>query len=617
VGGFFTPSELKAFPMARAPLLQLSGITLTFGGDPVFDNLDLVVHPGDRVALVGRNGSGKSTLMKVMAGLVQADAGTRVVPPGVTVGYMEQDPDLSAFETLGDYAAANLPEGEEYKVAMVAEGLKFNPETLVASASGGERRRAALARLMAEAPELMLLDEPTNHLDIQAIQWLEEELKSTRTAFVLISHDRAFLKALTRATLWIDRGQVRRRESGFDGFEEWRETVWAEEDDQRHKLDRKIKAEARWAVEGISARRKRNQGRVRALADLRAERAGQIRRQGTAALALESGTTSGKRVVEAKGIFKAFGDTKIVENLDLRVLRGDRIAFVGPNGIGKTTLLKMLTGEIAPDSGSITLGTNLDIAVFDQTRAQLDPNASLWDNLTNDPTMAVSGSSDQVMVRGIPKHVVGYLKDFLFNEAQARAPVRSLSGGEKARLLLARIMAKPSNLLILDEPTNDLDVETLDLLQDILGDYDGTVLLVSHDRDFIDRVATSTVALEGQGRVGVFPGGWTDYMNQRDTEWAPEETFRPKTPSTPSAKAEAKRVDTLSFTERKRLENLPDLITKLETEISKLGELLEADDLFTKEPVKFRKASEMMAERQAQLAALEAEWMALEEKSAL
>ena len=538
--------------MARAPLLQLSGISLTFGGDPIFDGLDLVVHPGDRVALVGRNGSGKSTLMKVMAGLVEPDAGVRVVPPGVTVGYMEQDPDLSAYKTLGDYAAATLPEGEEYRVAMVAEGLKFNPETPVTSASGGERRRAALARLMAEAPELMLLDEPTNHLDIQAIQWLEDELKSTRTAFVLISHDRAFLKALTRATLWIDRGQVRRRESGFDGFEEWRETIWAEEDDQRHKLDRKIKAEARWAVEGISARRKRNQGRVRALADLRAERASQIRRQGTAAMALESGTTSGKRVVEATGISKAFGDTVIVRNLDLRVLRGDRIAFVGPNGIGKTTLLKMLTGEIAPDSGAIKLGTNLDIAVFDQTRAQLDPNASLWDNLTNDPGMAVSGSSDQVMVRGMPKHVVGYLKDFLFNEAQARAPVRSLSGGEKARLLLARIMAKPSNLLILDEPTNDLDVETLDLLQDILGDYDGTVLLVSHDRDFIDRVATATVALEGQGRVGVFPGGWTDYMTQRDTEWAPEATFKTRTTGAAPVKAEAKKTDGLTFTERKK-----------------------------------------------------------------
>tara|TARA_R110002096_G_scaffold147748_2_gene308130 strand:- start:3445 stop:5256 length:1812 start_codon:yes stop_codon:yes gene_type:complete len=601
--------------MARAPLLQLSGISLTFGGDPIFDGLDLVVHPGDRVALVGRNGSGKSTLMKVMAGLVEPDAGVRVVPPGVTVGYMEQDPDLSAYKTLGDYAAATLPEGEEYRVAMVAEGLKFNPETPVTSASGGERRRAALARLMAEAPELMLLDEPTNHLDIQAIQWLEDELKSTRTAFVLISHDRAFLKALTRATLWIDRGQVRRRESGFDGFEEWRETIWAEEDDQRHKLDRKIKAEARWAVEGISARRKRNQGRVRALADLRAERASQIRRQGTAAMALESGTTSGKRVVEATGISKAFGDTVIVRNLDLRVLRGDRIAFVGPNGIGKTTLLKMLTGEIAPDSGAIKLGTNLDIAVFDQTRAQLDPNASLWDNLTNDPGMAVSGSSDQVMVRGMPKHVVGYLKDFLFNEAQARAPVRSLSGGEKARLLLARIMAKPSNLLILDEPTNDLDVETLDLLQDILGDYDGTVLLVSHDRDFIDRVATATVALEGQGRVGVFPGGWTDYMTQRDTEWAPEATFKTRTTGAAPVKAEAKKTDGLTFTERKKLETLPGMISKLEAEIAKLAELLDAPDLFTREPVKFRKASELMAERQKTMARAEEDWLILAEKA--
>ncbi|MFN4131415.1 MAG: ABC-F family ATP-binding cassette domain-containing protein, partial [Paracoccaceae bacterium] len=479
--------------MARAPLLQLSDISLTFGGDPVFDDLSLVVQPGDRVALVGRNGSGKSTLMKVMAGLVEVDRGTRVVSPGVSVGYMEQDPDLSGFETLGDFAASRLDEGEEYRVAMVAEGLKFNPETPVATASGGERRRAALAKLLAEAPELMLLDEPTNHLDIQAIEWLEAELTSTRTAFVLISHDRAFLRALTKATLWIDRGEVRRRESGFDGFEEWRETVWAEEDDARHKLDRKIKAEAKWAVEGISARRKRNQGRVRALAALREERGSQIRRQGTAALEMESGTTSGKRVIEARGIGKWFGDKTILEGFDLRVLRGDRVAFVGPNGVGKTTLLKMLTGEIAPDEGSVTLGTNLEIAVFDQTRAQLDANATLWENLTGDPLMAVSGASDQVMVRGNPKHVVAYLKDFLFDERQVRAPVRSLSGGEKARLLLAKLMARPSNLLILDEPTNDLDVETLDLLQDVLGEYDGTVLLVSHDRDFIDRIATATV----------------------------------------------------------------------------------------------------------------------------
>ncbi len=604
--------------MARAPLLQLSSISLTFGGNPVFDGLDLVVQPGDRVALVGRNGSGKSTLMKVMAGLVEPDQGTRVIPPGVTVGYMEQDPDLSGFATLGEFAASGLSEGEAYRVEMVAEGLKFRPDTPVATASGGERRRAALAKLLAEAPELMLLDEPTNHLDIQAIEWLEAELSSTRAAFVLISHDRAFLKALTRATLWIDRGEIRRRESGFDGFEDWRETVWAEEDEARHKLERKIKAEAKWAVEGISARRKRNQGRVRALAVLREERSSMIRRQGTAAMELESGQVSGKRVIEAKGLEKTFGDKTIVTGFDLRVLRGDRVAFVGPNGVGKTTVLKMLVGQMAPDAGTVTLGTNLEIAVFDQTRAQLDPNATLWDNLTGDPLMRVSGAADQVMVRGVPRHVVAYLKDFLFDERQARAPVKSLSGGEKARLLLAKLMAKPSNLLILDEPTNDLDIETLDLLQDILGDYDGTVLLVSHDRDFIDRVATATVAMDGTGRAVVYPGGWSDYAAQRPVR--PEEGSRAMKaeaakPVAQAAGKPAAKAEGLSFPERKRLEALPGIIARLEAEIGKLGELLADPELFTREPVKFRKATEAMSERQVALAAAEEEWLSLEERA--
>jgi ATP-binding cassette subfamily F protein uup len=575
-----------------------------------------VIQPGDRVALVGRNGSGKSTLMKVMAGLVEPDRGDRVVPAGVSVGYMEQDPDLSGFATLGDYAASALDEGEHYKVEMAAEGLKFRPETPVSSASGGEKRRAALAKLMAEAPELMLLDEPTNHLDIEAIEWLEAQLRDTRAAFVLISHDRAFLRALSKATLWIDRGQVRRRDAGFEGFEEWRETVWAEEDDARHKLDRKIKAEAKWAVEGISARRKRNQGRVRALAALRDERSSQIRRQGTAAMELEAGTQSGKRVIEAKGLFKSFGGLNIVQDFNLRVLRGDRVAFVGPNGVGKTTLLKMLTGEIQPDQGTVLLGTNLDIAVFDQTRAQLDPDASLWDNLTGDPSMRVSGQADQVMVRGVPRHVVGYLKDFLFDERQVRAPVRSLSGGEKARLLLARIMARESNLLILDEPTNDLDVETLDLLQDILGDYPGTVLLVSHDRDFIDRVATTTVALEGQGRATAYPGGWSDYAAQRGVA-AAERDARPNTPTVSTPKPEARRsTDPLTFTERKRLEDLPSQIGRLEAEIAKLTAFLSEDGIFLREPVKVGRATQLMAERQAALAQAEADWMALEEKAA-
>ncbi|WP_439155272.1 ABC-F family ATP-binding cassette domain-containing protein [Yoonia sp.] len=602
--------------MARAPLLQLSDIALTYGGDPVFADLSLVIQPGDRVALVGRNGSGKSTLMKVMAGLVLPDDGTRVASPGVQVGYMEQDPTMDGFATLGDYAASGLDPDEAYKVDMVAEGLKFDPAGAVATASGGERRRAALAKLMAEAPELMLLDEPTNHLDIEAIAWLENELKTTRAAFVLISHDRAFLRALTRATLWIDRGTVRRAEQGFDGFEEWRDKIWEEEDQQRHKLNRKIKAEARWAVEGISARRTRNQGRLRALADLRAEKAGQIRRQGTAAMAFEGGSSSGKKVMEATGLSKTFDGKQIIRDFDLTVQRGDRVAFVGPNGVGKTTLIKMLLGQVAPDAGTVTLGTKLDIAIFDQTRAALNPDMSLWENLANDPELGVSGKSDQVMVRGQPKHVVGYLKEFLFDEAQARAPVRSLSGGEKARLLLARLMARESNLLVLDEPTNDLDIETLDLLQDILGDYDGTVLLVSHDRDFLDRVATTTIAMEGQGQAVVYAGGWTDYREQRGGDFT-----EAKEASKPLAKkqkpADKKTSGGLSFTERHRLDELPGVIDTLTAEITKLEGLLADPDLFTQEPVKFQKATDALVARQNALSDAEDEWLALEEKAAV
>ncbi|WP_420010542.1 ABC-F family ATP-binding cassette domain-containing protein [Tateyamaria sp.] len=600
--------------MARVPLLQLSDISLTFGGDPVFDGLSLVVQPGDRVALVGRNGSGKSTLMKVMAGNVEVDRGDIVAGPGVSVGYMEQDPDLSGFATLGDFAVHGLDPSEMYKVERAGEGLKFDPARPVEPASGGERRRAALARLMAEAPDLMLLDEPTNHLDIEAIGWLEEELKTTRAGFILISHDRAFLRELTRATLWIDRGMVRRMEKGFDAFEAWRDTTWAEEDSQRHKLNRKIKAEARWAVEGISARRKRNQGRVRALQDLRAERASQIKRQGTAAMALDAGPKSGRKVLEAVDISKTYGEKVMLEPFSLKVQRGDRIAFVGPNGVGKTTLLNMLIGKTTPDAGTVTHGTNLELAVFDQARAQLDPDQSLWDSLTGDPDMRVSGKADQVMVRGNPKHVVGYLKEFLFDEAQARAPVRSLSGGEKARLLLAKIMARQSNLLVLDEPTNDLDVETLDLMQDLIGQYDGTVLLVSHDRDFLDRVAVTTIAMEGDGKATVYAGGWSDYRSQkRVTETievkAKTGTSGSKVKSKPTEKA------ALSFTEKHRLEALPAEMARLEAEIAKLEELLSDPDLFTAQPVKFQKATDALVARHEKLQAAEEEWLELAEKA--
>ena len=485
--------------MAAPPILTLSDITLGFGGRPLFAGLGLAIGPGERICVVGRNGSGKSTMMKIAAGLVEPDTGERFVQPGKSVAYLPQDPDLSGFGTLGDYAAADLGPEERWKAESAMEGLKVVAGADPATASGGERRRAALARLIAAEADLMLLDEPTNHLDIEVIEWLEAELSNTRSAFALISHDRAFLTKLTRETLWIDRGVVHRASHGFDGFEQWRDKLWEEEDQQRHKLDRLIKQEAHWAVYGISARRTRNQGRLRNLASLREQRANQIRRQGTAALEVESGPKSGKRVIEARGISKAFGDKQVLREFSLRIGRGERIALVGPNGAGKTTLLNLLIGRMEPDTGAVQLGTNLEIALFDQTRAQLDPETSLWEMLTHDKELGVAGKNDQVMVRGRPKHVVAYLKDFLFDERQARGPVKALSGGEKARLLLARLLAKPSNLLVLDEPTNDLDVETLDLLQELISDFDGTVLLVSHDRDFLDRIATTTIAMEGDG----------------------------------------------------------------------------------------------------------------------
>ncbi len=601
--------------MAEPPILTLADVSLTFGGDPLFAGVALAVHPSERIALVGRNGSGKSTLMKIMAGLVLPDSGTRFVRPGLSVGYMAQDPDFAGYPTLGAYVAEGLDPAEHYRAEMAMEGVKLDGALDPARASGGERRRAALARILAAAPDLMLLDEPTNHLDIAAVQWLEDHLAATRTAYVVISHDRAFLRRLTDRTLWVDRGVVRRLDQGFSAFEEWRDKTFEEENQARHKLDRLIKAEGRWAVEGISARRKRNQGRVRRLAEMRAERRAQIARQGTARMEFDSASRSGKLVVEATGISKSFGGRPIVRDFSLRIQRGERIALVGPNGVGKTTLLKLLTGELAPDTGTVRLGTNLVPAVFDQNRAALDPAASLWDTLTGDAEIGVSGRGDQVMVRGKPRHVVGYLKDFLFAEAQARGPVSALSGGEKARLLLARLMAKDSNLLILDEPTNDLDVETLDLLQELIADYEGTVILVSHDRDFLDRVATTTVAMEGDGRATVYAGGWTDHVAQRGA--GPEDAPAAKPKAAGPAPRPETRPDTrparLSFKQAHRLETLPAEIDRLTAEIAKLEGLLADPDLFTREPAKFHKATEALVQRQTALAAAEEEWLTLEE----
>ena len=611
--------------MARAPLLQLSDVALGLGADRLFDGLDLTLQTGERIALVGRNGSGKSTLLKVMAGLVEPDAGNRTVPAGVRVAYMEQEPDFSGFATLGDFALAERAPSEAWRVEAAAEGLGMALGAEPARASGGERRRAALARLLAEEADLMLLDEPTNHLDIAAIAWLEDRLAATRDAFVLISHDRAFLTRLTRATLWLDRGQVRRQDAGFAEFEAWRDKVWADEDEAAHKLTRKIKAEARWAVEGISARRKRNQGRLRRLADLRAERAAQIKRQGAAAMEFAAAKASGKLVVEAKDIEKSYGGRHVVRPFSIRLGRGERLALVGPNGAGKTTLLKMLIGALPPDGGTIRLGTNLDIALFDQTRAALDPDATLWESLTGDPAMRLPGRADQVMVRGQPRHVVSYLNDFLFSDEQARAPVRALSGGERARLLLAQLMAQPANLLVLDEPTNDLDIETLDLLQELVTDFDGTVILVSHDRDFIDRTATTTVMLDGGGRATIYAGGWSDAQAQRrEAEGAGAES-----PSASDAKPAAAKHATvkrmggpagsraktgggaLSFTEKHRLSELPARIDRLAAEIGKLEEVLADPDLYTKQPAKFAKATEALAARQSALAEAEEDWLEL------
>ena len=597
--------------MAAPPILTLSGVTLGFGGRPLFSGVDLAVGAGERVCLVGRNGAGKSTLLKIAAGLVEPDSGTRFVQPGAKVSYLPQEPDLSGFATLGAFAAAGLDPSETWRAEAAMQGLEVRPDALVDGASGGERRRAALARLIAGEPDLMLLDEPTNHLDIAAIGWLETFLAETRAGYVLISHDRALLKALTRTTLWVDRGIVRRLDRGFEAFEAWRDKVFDDEEAERHKLDRLIKAEAKWAVEGISARRTRNQGRVRRLEGLRAERRAQIARTGTAAMALDAAPASGKLVIEAKGISKRFGDRVILQPFSTRIMRGDRVALVGPNGAGKTTLLRILTGQLAPDSGTVRLGANLVPAYFDQNREALDPEASLWETLTGAADLGVSGRDDQVMVRGQPRHVVAYLKDFLFDERQARGPVKALSGGERARLLLAKLMARESNLLVLDEPTNDLDVETLDLLQELLADFDGTVLLVSHDRDFLDRVATSVIALE-DGKAVEYAGGWSDHLAQKALSVPPPEApaaAKPAAAPKPAAKPAPQK---FGYAQSRRLELLPAEMEKLEREIAKLSDFLADPALFSRDPAAFAKATDALAQRQAALSAAEEEWLDLE-----
>ena len=485
--------------MVSGPQISLKNISLSFGEKQIFEGLNLLVQPRDRIALVGRNGSGKSTLLKVLQGLVIQDEGERILSKGLSVGYMEQDPNLSEFVTLKDYVCSDVLVSDYHEGEKVAQNLGVDLDMPVNVSSGGERRRAALTKLIAKNHDVMLLDEPTNHLDVEAIEWLEAELKGLSKSFIVISHDRKFLSNLTNDTIWVDRGQARRCSIGFGGFEAWRDKIWHEEDEKIHKLNRKIRSESRWAVEGISARRKRNQGRLKNLEKLRAERQSYISRTGLAKMKLESRTKSGQLVLKADKVSKSFGEKCIIRNFSIQIRKGDRIGIVGPNGIGKSTLLKILLGEVIPDLGTAKLGSNLIVAKFDQMREQLNLENSLWQNLTDDPTMKASGKAGQIMVRGKSKHVAGYLKEFLFSESQLRSPVKSLSGGEKARLLLAKLMARESNLLILDEPTNDLDLETLDLLQEVIAEYEGTVLLISHDRDFLNRTVDTSIILTGEG----------------------------------------------------------------------------------------------------------------------
>ena len=603
--------------MVTAPQISLRNISLSFGGEPVFDNLNLLIHSHDRIALVGRNGSGKSTLLKVLQGFVIQDEGERMLSKGLSIGYLEQDPNLSKFTTLHDYVYSGVSESNFHLIEMTRKSLKIDLGIYISDSSGGERRRAALTKLIAGDHDLMLLDEPTNHLDVEAIEWLESELKSSSKSFVIISHDRMFLSNLTNDTVWVDRGKARRCSVGFGGFEEWRDKVWQEEDDKIHKLNRKILSESRWAVEGISARRKRNQGRLKNLQKLRDQKNSYIPRVGKANMILASEKKSGQLVIDAKNINKNFASKCIIKDFSIQIKRGDRIGIVGPNGIGKTTLIKILLGEVQPDLGEIKLGSNLIIAKFDQMREQLNLENSLLQNLTDDPNIQNVDNAGQILVRGKSKHVAGYLKEFLFSEEQIRSPVKSLSGGEKARLLLAKIMTKESNLLILDEPTNDLDLETLDILQEVIAEYPGTVLLISHDRDFLSRTVETSIILTGQGKFLKIAGSWTDYQSlkiKNSTQNDVKEKINKKNLKETSNTVSSQKTG-YSFVDKHRLEQLPILIERLEYEIKKLENFLSDATLYLDHPIKFEKASTALIERQTELKSLEDEWFVLEERA--
>jgi ATP-binding cassette subfamily F protein uup len=589
------------------PILILRDIHLTFGGTPLLEGADLSVSEDERLCLVGRNGSGKSTLLKIAACLIEADQGEHFIQPGITLRYLAQEPDLTGYATTLDYVKSGLgPGDDEFRALYLLRQLGLTGSEELAHLSGGEARRAALAHVIAPSPDILLLDEPTNHLDLPAIEWLEGELREQKAALVIISHDRRFLENLSRVTTWLDAGLTRRLDKGFSEFESWRDVIVEQEDRARHELNRKIAAETVWLRQGVKARRTRNQGRLRALYALRKQRSEQPSRTGNVNLAVTASENSGKLVAEAKNITKSFGDICVVRDFSTRIQRGDRIGLIGPNGAGKTTLLNLLTGALAPDQGTVRLGTNLDMVSLDQQRVSLDSDWTL--------AHALTGGGDSISVQGKSKHVIGYMKDFLFTPNQARTPVGALSGGERGRLMLARALARPPNLLVLDEPTNDLDLETLDLLQEMLGEYAGTVLLVSHDRDFLDRIVTSVIAAEGAGRWTEYAGGYSDMLLQRGSELDAKAVVKKPRPKGPTAKPApvTPSKGKLSFKDKYALDHLPARVEALQAEIGALQKSLTDPTLYGSDPLGFEKSAARLAAAELNLAVAEDDWIRLE-----
>jgi len=597
-----------------APILSYEDLGLIQGEGWLFRGLDLYIGERDRLALIGRNGAGKTTLLKCLADLIETDEGKRTIVPGTNVVLLEQDPKMDGFETLRDWVLGGTAAPEPHEAAAIAGQLGIDLSRPVATASGGERRRAAIARALAQDPDVLLLDEPTNHLDLGAIEWLEDWLNRFRGAFIVISHDRTFLTRLTRSCIWLDRGNLRRAEIGFGGFEAWTERVYDEEARAAEKLDAKLKLELHWLQRGVTARRRRNQGRLTKLHEMRAQRAAMLGAAGTARLALAKDDVRSKTVIDAQDVTKSFpstslgagGERVIIRDFSLRVQRGDRIGLVGPNGAGKTTLLKLLTGELQPDSGTVTLAKTLSGIIIDQQRKLMDPARRVKDVLAN--------GGDWIEVRGHKKHIKGYLKEFLFDPAIADAPIGSLSGGERSRLLLAREFAREANLLVLDEPTNDLDLETLDLLQEVIADYEGTVLIVSHDRDFLDRTVTVTLGLDGSGKVDVVAGGYEDWIKKRYEagQAAQKKAAAPKAVSAagaPKSQPSAK----LSYKDQRDLDRLPGEIEQLEAKIAADEAALSDPDLFTRNPDRFTELTARIARHRADIEAAELRWLEVAE----